>query len=175
VPSKDHWTRRAFSKDGFLNVMIETSRGRRNKMKYEPKKKCFVLHKVLPAGSTFPYDFGFVPNTEAEDGDPVDVLVLLDESVSQGTLVPTRPIGVIRAEQEERDGRVVRNDRILAVAVGAHDYRDVKTIADVSDHFLKEVEHFFVSYHEAEGSAFRCKGVEGPAAALELIRSAIRR
>jgi len=155
-----------------VNVMIETPRGRRNKLKYEPGKKCFTLHKVLPAGSTFPYDFGFVPNTRADDGDPVDVLVLMDESVDHGTLVPARPIGVIRAEEEE-DGRVVRNDRILAVAVGAHDYRDVKDIGDVGDVFLKEVERFFVSYHQTQGVVFRCKGVGSAKEAIELIRDSL--
>ncbi len=172
MPGKKHWTRQPFSKKGVVNVMIETSKGRRNKMKYEPAQKCFVLHKVLPAGSTFPYDFGFVPNTKAEDGDPIDVLVLMDESVDSGSLVPSRVIGVIQAEEARKD-QVVRNDRILAVAVGAHDYRDLKTIDDVNDRLLEELEHFFTSYHELEGAEFRCKGFAGPDVALALIRRSI--
>jgi inorganic pyrophosphatase len=82
-----------------LNVIIETPKGSRNKLDYEPDLGVFELAGVLPEGSVFPYDFGFVPSTLGEDGDPLDVLVLLDESVPTGCLISARLIGVIEADQ----------------------------------------------------------------------------
>ncbi len=79
----------------FVHVVIETPRGSRNKYKFEPKLGSMKLNKVLPAGMEFPYDFGFVPGTRAEDGDPIDVLLLMDEQVFPGCVVESRLIGVI--------------------------------------------------------------------------------
>src|SRR5205809_8048813 len=103
-----------------LNVVIETPQRSRGKYKYDEKSGCFELSKIMPAGMEFPYDFGFVPGTKAEDGDPLDVLIFLEVCVPVGCLVRCRPIGVIEAEQTEEDGRVVRNDRILAVPCEKH-------------------------------------------------------
>ncbi len=83
------------------NVVIETPRGSRNKFAYDEKLGVIRLKKVLPAGMEFPYDFGFIPSTEGEDGDPVDALLLMDEPANPGTLVRCRPIGIIEGEQTE--------------------------------------------------------------------------
>ena len=121
----------AIDGDGkFVNVIVETPRGCRNKFKYEPDLGRFTLHTVLPAGAAFPYDFGFIPGTKADDGDPIDVLVLMDEPAFAGCVVPARLIGVIEAEQTEK-GKTVRNDRLVAVAKNAHDYRDLRTLTDL--------------------------------------------
>src|SRR4029453_15828071 len=77
-----------------VRVVIETPKGSRNKYAFDVKDKFFALKKVLPAGMAFPYDFGFVPSTRAEDGDPVDVLVLMDEPAFPGCVLTCRPIGV---------------------------------------------------------------------------------
>lgn len=82
---------------GTLQVIIETPRGSRNKYNFDPDQKIFTLKKVLPAGMVFPYDFGFIPDTRGGDGDPLDVLVLMDEPAVPGCLVPIRLIGVIEA------------------------------------------------------------------------------
>jgi inorganic pyrophosphatase len=82
-------------------VVIETPKGSPNKLVFEPRRGAFVLKGVLPAGAVFPFDFGFVPSTRAEDGDPLDVLVLMDAAVFPGCIVPSRLIGVIEAEQTE--------------------------------------------------------------------------
>src|SRR5205807_404345 len=84
---------------GVLHVIIETPKGSRNKFKYDPEHGLFKLSGVLPLGAVFPYDFGFVPSTTGGDGDPLDVLVLMDEPAFAGCLVPGRLIGVIEAEQ----------------------------------------------------------------------------
>src|SRR5437763_6775127 len=112
-------------KDGeTVQVVIETPRGNRNKFKYDPESGFFKLSKILPEGMVFPYDFGFVPSTKGEDGDPLDVLVLTDDPLFPGCLVDCVMIGVIEAEQEE-DGETQRNDRLIAVAQASLLYAEV--------------------------------------------------
>src|SRR5436305_1907558 len=91
-------------------VIIETTKGNRNKYKYDDEFSCFSLAKVLPEGLMFPFDFGFLPGTIGEDGDPLDVLLLMDEPTFAGCLVVCRLIGVMEAQQTERDGTSERND-----------------------------------------------------------------
>src|SRR5690349_2923335 len=117
----------AISEEKEVQVIIETPRGCRSKFKYDSERDLFSLHKVLPMGAVFPYDFGFIPSTLGEDGDPLDVLVLMDESVFPGVLVGVRLIGAIAAEQTEKDTSV-RNDRLLAVASECHDYQHIKEL-----------------------------------------------
>src|SRR5246127_6007120 len=113
-----------------LRVVVETPKGSRNKFAFNPDEHTFELKKVLPAGMAFPYDFGFVPSTKGDDGDPIDVLVLMDEPAFPGCVLSCRIIGVI--EGEEGDGKdKVRNDRIVAIQEDAHSWEDVKTIADL--------------------------------------------
>src|SRR5689334_3990623 len=88
-------------KTGNLNVIVETSQGSRNKYKYDPERRLFKVHKLLPAGASFPFDFGFIPSTVGDDGDPLDVLVVMEEPAPAGILVPARLLGVIEAEQTE--------------------------------------------------------------------------
>src|SRR6201985_2133956 len=107
------------SKDADLTVIIETPKGSRNKYAYDPEERIFALRKVLPAGMAFPYDFGFVPSTLADDGDPLDVLVLMDEPAFPGCMLSCRPVGVIEGEQKGKK-RKERNDRIIAVERDAH-------------------------------------------------------
>src|ERR1700758_381556 len=107
--------------DGVLQVIIETPKGSRNKFAFDPDQRVFALRKVLPAGMIFPYDFGFLPRTQADDGDPIDVLLLMDEPAYPGVAVRSRLIGVIKGEQ--LDGKKkIRNDRLLAVAEANHQY-----------------------------------------------------
>jgi len=158
-----------------LNVIIETAKGRRNKFKYDEKRGLFRLGGVLPAGSVFPYDFGFVPSTQGEDGDPLDVLVLMDEPAFAGCLVPARLIGVIEAEQTERDGKTMHNDRLVAVASEAHTYRDIQSLDDLNDTLLEEIEHFFVSYNAVRGKEFKPTGRAGAAKAKALVREGAKK
>src|SRR6476661_6718690 len=92
-------------KNDLLNVIIETPRNSQNKFNYVPELDLFRLKKALPLGTVFPFDFGFVPNTLAEDGDPVDVLVIMEGSSYPGCLVQCRPIGILKAEQTEKSGK----------------------------------------------------------------------
>ena len=94
-----------------IQVVIETPKGSRNKYAFDPEQKIFELKKVLPAGMAFPYDFGFIPSTKAEDGDPADVLVLMDEPAFPGCLLKCRLVGIIEGEQG-KIGRASCRERV---------------------------------------------------------------
>jgi inorganic pyrophosphatase len=140
-----------------LNVIVDTPKGSRNKFAYEPELRLFVLKGVLPSGAVFPFDFGFVPSTVGGDGDPLDVLVLMDEPAFVGCLVPSRLIGVIEAEQTE-EGNTARNDRLIAVAANSRTHGEVRALSAVSSVLVDEIEHFFISYNEIKGKQFKPTG-----------------
>jgi inorganic pyrophosphatase len=156
-----------------VQVIVETPRNSRNKFRFDEESGLFELGSVLPAGSAFPYDFGFVPGTRAEDGDPIDVLLLMDASAFPGCRVRSRLIGVIEAEQTE-DEETERNDRLVAVATDSHDYRELKSLKDISPNLLEELEHFFVSYNEMRGKRFKLLGHRGPKQAQKLLKQAMK-
>lgn len=160
---------------GDLNAVIETPKGCRNKFKFDEKLGIFALSGVLPAGAVFPYDFGFIPSTLGQDGDPMDVLALMDESAFAGCLVPARLIGVIEAEQTERDGETTRNYRLIAVASNSHNHQDVQSIEQISDNLLDELEHFFVSYNQIKGKQFKPLGRYSPDRAKKLVDEGMQR
>src|ERR1700730_10910599 len=135
--------------EGTVKVIIETPKGSRNKYAFDPDERTFTLKKVLPAGMAFPYDFGFVPSTEAEDGDPVDVLVLMDEPAFSGCVLKCRLIGVIEGEQGK----------------GKKQKRNNRHINDSEKKFVNELEEFFVNYHDLTGKEYRILDVKGPGAA----------
>jgi inorganic pyrophosphatase len=158
-------------KDGTLQVIIETPKGSRNKFSFDPDQEIFSLKKVLPAGMAFPYDFGFLPRTLAGDGDPIDVLVLMDEPAFPGCLLRARLIGVIEGEQIDGKKRI-RNDRLVAIAEANHVYANVKKLGDLPRHFVKELEDFFVNYHQLEGKQYKLLGCKDADEALRLIKQA---
>jgi inorganic pyrophosphatase len=155
-----------------LRVVIETPKGSHNKFALNAEEHFFELKKVLPAGMSFPYDFGFVPSTKADDGDPIDALVLMDEPAFAGCVLKCRAIGVIQGEQGGGK-RKVRNDRIVAIEKGAHSWADVRTIDDLGKQFAAELEEFFVDYHELSGEQYRVLGLKGPNRARKSVKSAM--
>ncbi len=164
----------AFDDEGDLNVIIETPKGSRNKYTYDEKLKLFRLGGVLPAGASFPFDFGFVPSTLGGDGDPLDVLVLMDEPAFPGCLVYTRLVGVVEAEQTERDGETMRNDRLIGIAAESRLMRHVRALGSLSPDLLKEIEHFFISYNQVKGKEFKPLGCFGPQKARRLVEEGIK-
>ncbi|MDB4886815.1 MAG: inorganic diphosphatase [Gemmatimonadetes bacterium] len=154
---------------GTLNVIVETSKGSRNKIAFDPARELYELSGVLPAGASFPYDFGFIPSTVGEDGDPIDVLVMMDEPVFAGCLVRCRLLGVITARQTERDGEAMRNDRLVAVSAKSSTHDELHSLADLSEALLHQIEHFFISYNDATGKRFEVLGRKGPRAARTLV------
>ena len=155
-----------------VSVIVDTPKGSRNKYKYDETLGLYKLAHVLPVGASFPYNFGFIPGTLAEDGDPLDVLVLMDDAAFVGCLVPSRLIGVIQAKQTEKK-RTFRNDRLIAVAAESHDHHDVRSLDEIGDNLIREIEHFFVSYNTMRGRRFEPTGRAGPARALALVRDGL--
>lgn len=156
-----------------LNVIIDTPKGSRNKFKWDDLHGLYKLSGVLAAGAFFPYDFGFVPSTQADDGDPIDVLVLMEEPAFVGCLVPSRLIGGFYAQQTV-SGKTERNDRLLAVAANSRNYGDVQTLDDLNQNLMHEIEHFFVSYNTAKGKTFEPLGRFGPDQARQLVQEAAK-
>jgi inorganic pyrophosphatase len=148
--------------DGLYNVVIETPKGSPNKLAYDPELGTFKLKTVMPQGTSFPFDFGFIPGTLAEDGDPLDVLVLMDYPLTPGTIVESRLIGVISAEQTEKDGESEENDRLIAVSPESALYQHAMKLGDIPEEVVQQVEQFFVNYNEQHGKKFNPKGQHGP-------------
>jgi inorganic pyrophosphatase len=167
---------KAFDEDDadLISVIIETPKGCRNKYAFDPEERIFALKKVLPAGMAFPYDFGFVPSTRGGDGDPLDVLVLMDEPAFPGCKLTCRVVGVIEGEQGDKK-QTERNDRVVAVEHGNHSYAHVKRIDDLGERFERELEEFFVNYHRLSGKEYRILGLKGPAAGLRCVKQARKR
>ena len=153
-------------------VVIETPKHSHNKYKFDEELGAFMLNGVLPEGMSFPYDFGFLPSTKAEDGDPVDVLLLMDEPAFTGCVVPARLIGVIEAEQTETDGERERNDRLVAISTKCRTDGRLRSLKDIDPEKLEEIEQFFVSYNRVRGKHFKVLEVAGPKKAEALARNA---
>src|SRR4051812_861091 len=134
-------------KKSTCRAIIETPKGCRNKFDYDADSGLFMLAGLLPEGMMFPFDFGFIPSTLGEDGDPLDILVLMDAPAHVGCLIEVRIIGIIEAEQTE-DGKTNRNDRLLGVAIHSYDHHDMASIKEVSKTLLDQVEEFFISYNK---------------------------
>ena len=158
---------------GAVNAIIDTPKGSRNKFKYDEKLHVFKLGGALPLGAVFPFDFGYLPSTRGGDGDPLDVLILMDEPAFTGCLVQAKLIGVIEAEQTEA-GTTQRNDRLVAVATETRNHSHIRFIGDLNSNLVHEIERFFISYNETKGKQFKILGRHGPERALELVRNGMK-
>jgi len=154
------------------NVVIETPRHSPYKYKYEPRLGAFVMSKVLPEGMFFPYDFGFLPRTKAQDGDPLDVLLFMEEPAFCGCVVPARLIGLIEARQSEK-GTTVRNDRLVAVPESSRTATQYTSMKDLSRDRIREIEDFFENYNREFGKRFTILGIGGPQQAVRAVRQAL--
>jgi inorganic pyrophosphatase len=155
---------------GTCRAIIETPKRCRNKFDYDPESNLFMLGGLLPEGMMFPFDFGFIPSTLGDDGDPLDVLVLMDAPAHVGCLIEVRLIGVISAEQIQ-EGAKETNDRLLGVAIHSYDHEDLTNIDQVSKTLLSQLEEFFVSYNKQRGKKFRVTGTGGPKKAIKLLKA----
>src|SRR5215475_6805686 len=158
---------------GLVRVVIDTPKGSRNKYKYDEPLGLYRLSKVLPLGLTFPYDFGCIPSTRAEDGDPLDVLLLGEEGLFPGCLVTVRLVGVLQAEEREH-GKTFRNDRLIGAIETPVNRPAIQTFADLPPERLDEIEYFFMAYNHLEGRHFKPIGRHGPARAEQLLADGIR-
>jgi len=136
-------------------VIIETPKGSQEKFDYDPAQRLFTLTKVLPSGMVFPFDFGFLPGTVGDDGDPLDVMVISELQTFTSCMVECRIIGVITAIQTERNGEKMRNDRFIAIPQVSLVYSSVNEIKDLPTALLEQIEKFFINYNEQAGKSFK--------------------
>ena len=164
----------AFNEDGELHVVIESPRGSGVKLKYEPDLGSFEYGKALPIGLTYPYDWGFVPGTKAEDGDPLDALILADVPTWPGVVIPCEPLGVLRLEQDNKRGRRERNDRLIVRPLGASRLGDARDVREMPGALLDELEKFFLDAVFFTPKNARARGWAGRSAADKLIEKSAR-
>jgi inorganic pyrophosphatase len=164
----------AFDKK-LVRAVIETPKGSRNKYNYNPTFRCFEFGKTLPEGLHFPFDFGFVPSTRGDDGDPVDILVLLDAPALMGCVVKAKLLGAIKAEQKETGADWVRNDRLIAVAERSRLYAQPKALSDLRKGLIDEIADFFAQYNKLDGKDFRVVGVCKARGARTLIERGMKK
>jgi|SRR6185437_1009240 len=159
-----------------VDVVIETPKGSAQKYDYVPNTPFFKLKKILPSGMVFPYDFGFIPNTKGEDGDPLDVIVISEFNSFPGCIIKCRIIGGIKAEQsDEKDSRkMVRNDRFLAIPKFTNIFQDIKKMEDLPDQVTDQLEEFFVDYNKLQGKKFKALAKLGPNEAFSLIEEQLQ-
>ena len=159
---------------GCLRVLVDTPRGSSVKYKLDLEKRVYKVAHILPSGMAFPYDFGSIPGTLADDGDPLDLLVIAEAGTFPGCLVEVRPIGGLQARQTQA-GRTMRNDRLIGVSEESRAYAAIGSMSDLPKRLLDDLERFFVSYNEARGRKFRVDRRVGAAAAKRLIRQGEKR
>lgn len=153
-----------------VTAVVEIPRGSRNKYELDKMSGLLRLDRVLYSAVHYPGDYGFIPRTLHEDGDPLDILVMINEPTFPGCHIDCRPLGVLRMlDRGEPD------DKILAVPVNDPYYGEYFDIADLPGHFLKEVEHFFSIYKDLEGRRAEIQRWEKSELAADVILDSMRR
>jgi inorganic pyrophosphatase len=152
-----------------IAAMVESPKGFNQKFEFEPEERRFRLSKILPAGLVFPFDFGMIPGTKGADGDPLDVIIVSENATFPGCMIDCRIIGAFQAEQTERDGKKMRNDRFVAIPVVSQLFPEVNELAQLPQSILNQLEHFFKNYNEQAGKEFRVTRRLSAAEALPLI------
>ena len=160
-------------KSGALRAVIETPKGSRNKYAYDPGADAFALRTVLPEGMIFPFDYGFIPSTLGDDGDPLDLLVLMDAPMPPGCLLECRLLGVIEGRQKDKGKPWVRNDRMIAAAVHARVHSNVETLRDLPDALLRDLTAFFVDFNRLDNKKFDPIAMHGPRRAEKLVKKGV--
>ena len=154
---------------GVINVLIEIPGGSKNKYEFDKDMNAFALDRVLFASVKYPYDYGFVPNTLADDGDPLDGMVMMDEPTFPGCVIAARPIGMLlMIDGGDRD------EKILCVPVEDPRYNEVKSLKDVSPHRLEEIAEFFRTYKNLEKKVTEIQGWKDVDAVTPLVEECIK-
>ena len=155
--------------DGVINVLIEIPGGSKNKYEFDKDMNAFALDRVLFASVQYPFDYGFVPNTLADDGDPLDGMVMMDEPTFPGCVIAARPIGML----EMIDGGD-RDEKILCVPTEDPRYKEVKSLKDVAPHRLEEIAEFFRTYKNLEKKETEILGWKDIDAVKPLVEECIK-
>jgi inorganic pyrophosphatase len=157
-----------------LRVFIDTPRESPIKFKYDIESRSYKASHLLAPGTVYPFDFGSVPSTLAEDGDPLDVLVLSEKPSFAGCLVLVRLLGVLEAEQTSA-GETIRNDRLIGAAEVSREYRELASLEDAPRRLLEDLERFYVFYNADRRRVFKVLRRAGPVVAQRLVQAAERR
>jgi inorganic pyrophosphatase len=156
-------------KPGIINVLIEIPGGSKNKYEFDKDMNAFALDRVLFASVTYPYDYGFVPNTLADDGDPLDGMVMMDEPTFPGCVIAARPIGMLlMIDGGDRD------EKILCVPAEDPRYNEVKSLKDIAPHRLEEIAEFFRTYKNLEKKVTEIQGWKDVDAVTPLVEECIK-
>jgi len=161
---------KTFSDEMKVHAIIETPRGSRNKFDYDHKFNLFKLKKVFPAGTGLPFPMGFIPRTKGEDGDPLDVFVLTEDDTYPGCLIESRVIGVLKACQTGVDGKLIRNDRFVAIPTASKELEEIIDVSMYDQQKLQSIIDFCIYYNKSEGKHFEVTGVGNSEEALAYIR-----
>jgi inorganic pyrophosphatase len=155
-------------KPGLLNVLIEIPAGSKNKYEFDKDMNAFALDRVLYASVVYPFDYGFIPNTLADDGDPLDGLVIMDQPTFPGCVIAARPVGMM----EMIDGGD-RDEKILCVPDKDPRYAHVKSLKDIPQHRLDEIAEFFQTYKNLEKKSVEILGWKDVDAVMPLVEKFI--
>jgi inorganic pyrophosphatase len=154
---------------GLINVLIEIPGGSKNKYEFDKDLNAFILDRVLFSSVKYPYDYGFVPNTLADDGDPLDGIVLMDEPTFPGCVIAARPIGML----EMIDGGD-RDEKILCVPAEDPRYKQITSIKNISEHRLEEIAEFFRTYKNLEKKETQILGWKDVDQVMPLVEECIK-
>lgn len=149
-------------------TIVEIPRGSRNKYEYQEAMGIIKMDRLLYSSLHYPGDYGIIPQTLAEDGDPLDVLIMVTQPTFPGCVVEVRPLGVFRMLDRDQ-----ADDKVLAVPASDPLYNEYRELDDVPPHFLKEVSHFFTVYKDLEGVRVKPIGWAPRPEALEAIEHAM--
>lgn len=153
-----------------VNAIVEIPKGRRNKFEIDKETGLFKLDRYLFSSTYYPGDYGFIPQTLADDGDALDILVMVSEPTFSGCLIEARVVGLFRMNDRGK------NDyKILGVPHADPLFAEIQSLADVARHFLREVEHFFETYKQLEGTTISTHGWGDAADAWDEVRASADR
>ncbi len=171
---KSHLSIKPFDKGSKCwNVLIETPKGSNVKYAFDMETGVLTLKKALPEGMVFPFNFGMIPGTRADDGDPIDVLVFNEEPLIAGCLLQVKAVGIIIAEQSDGT-KMVRNDRIIGQAIPKETPTQLEEIK-LTNKMISAIEFFFKAYNQAYGKKFRVLGKGSAKKAVELVKRAVKK
>lgn len=153
-----------------VNAIVEIQQDGSNKYEYDAEMGLFRLDRVLFSAVHYPMAYGFVPGTLADDGDPLDILVMTRSPTFTGCLIEAAPIGLFRMRDEKGD-----DEKILSVPTVDPRFSEMQTLKDMRPHRLREVEHFFSIYKDLEGKPVETLGWEDRDSAYQAIEDSIRR
>jgi inorganic pyrophosphatase len=156
-------------KPGLVNVLIEIPAGSKNKYEFDKEMGCFALDRVLYSSVQYPFDYGFIPNTLADDGDPLDGMVIMDQPTFPGCVIAARPIGMM----EMIDGGD-RDEKLICVPDKDPRYAQIKSLENISQHRLDEIAEFFRTYKNLEKKATEILGWQGIDRVMQLLDECIK-